>query len=63
VAFVKIPLRQHIGEPSVPVVKIGEFVKKNDIIATTGGKMGANIHASISGYVEHISDFISIRRS
>jgi hypothetical protein len=49
---VKIPLRQHIGAPSQPVVETGAAVNAGDLIAQCPeGKLGANIHASISGEV------------
>lgn len=57
VSEVKIPLRQHIGVPAVPTVKEGQFVQKGDLIgAPEEGKLGANIHASITGFVTGIID-------
>ncbi|MDR2762293.1 MAG: SLBB domain-containing protein [Planctomycetaceae bacterium] len=60
---VVIPLRQHIGVISTPVIDKGDKVNKGDLIARkseTG--IGANIHASISGKVTNVSkDFIEIR--
>jgi Na+-translocating ferredoxin:NAD+ oxidoreductase RnfC subunit len=54
---VTIPLKQHIGVPSQPVVKTGDRVQRGDLIAQIPeGKLGANIHASISGRVEAVSD-------
>lgn len=54
---VKIPLRMHIGAASVPVVHIGQKVAKGELIADIPDKaLGAKIHASIAGYVTHISD-------
>ncbi|MDR2170445.1 MAG: SLBB domain-containing protein [Planctomycetaceae bacterium] len=60
-----IPLRQHIGAPSTPVIKLGEQVKKGDLIAQKSNTaIGANIHASISGKITNISnDMIEIRNS
>ena len=50
---VNIPLLQHIGAPSVPVVSHGQKVNKGDLIADIPeGKLGAKIHASISGTVK-----------
>jgi Na+-translocating ferredoxin:NAD+ oxidoreductase RnfC subunit len=50
---VTIPLKQHIGAPSQPVVKIGDRVERGDLIAQIPeDKLGANVHASISGRVE-----------
>lgn len=49
---VTLPLRQHVGAPSEPVVKPGARVEKGDLIARIAeGKLGANIHASITGTV------------
>ena len=53
---VKIPLKQHIGIPAVPVVKEGDIVKKGAIIGRVDeGKVGANIHASITGMITGVS--------
>jgi Na+-translocating ferredoxin:NAD+ oxidoreductase RnfC subunit len=52
-----VPLRMHIGAPSVPVVKQGDTVKKGQLIADIPAKsLGAKIHASIDGLVTKISD-------
>jgi Na+-translocating ferredoxin:NAD+ oxidoreductase RnfC subunit len=53
---VTIPLKQHTGAPSQPVVKIGDGVECGDLIARIPeGKLGANVHASISGRVEALT--------
>jgi len=53
---VTIPLKQHIGAPSQPVVKTGDRVERGDLIARIPeGKLGANVHASISGRVEAVT--------
>jgi len=59
---VKIFLRQHVGEKAFPIVFKGDEVKKNQIIAKVpDGKLGANVHASISGRITEINaDFIKI---
>lgn len=59
---VKIMTKQHTGAPAVPVVRTGQRVAKNELIAAIDeGKLGANIHASISGIVTEVnSDFIRI---
>ncbi|MDK2986249.1 MAG: hypothetical protein PWQ96_1893 [Clostridia bacterium] len=60
---VRIPLTQHVGKPSIPAVNIGQSVKKGDLIATVPDEaLGASIHASISGTVKEISDYIVIER-
>lgn len=54
---VKIPLKQHIGETSIPFVKEGERVKEGQLIASVPeGKLGANIHSSISGKVKEVTE-------
>ncbi|MCK9426446.1 MAG: 4Fe-4S dicluster domain-containing protein [Ignavibacteriaceae bacterium] len=55
--IVKILLKQHVGEKAEPVVSIGDHVKKDQLIAKVPeGKLGANIHASITGMVTHVGD-------
>jgi Na+-translocating ferredoxin:NAD+ oxidoreductase RnfC subunit len=54
---VKIPLKQHIGAPAVPKVKVGDFVNKGDLVGfIEEGKLGANIHASIKGLITSVSE-------
>ncbi|MBN1559515.1 4Fe-4S dicluster domain-containing protein [candidate division KSB1 bacterium] len=54
---VTIPLKQHIGAPSEPLVKKGESVQKGQLIARPPeGQLGATIHASISGSVSAIEN-------
>ncbi len=61
---VKILTKQHTGIPSKPVVKIGDVVSEGDLIADVEqGKLGAKVHASISGKITHVNDeFIRILR-
>lgn len=62
---VRIPLKQHAGAPSNPVVSTGDQVREGDLIANVPeGALGARIHASVSGFVEEItSEYIAIRAS
>ncbi len=49
---VTLPLQQHVGAPSEPIVGVDEHVEKGALIARIPeGKLGANLHASISGTV------------
>lgn len=58
---VEIPLRQHIGAPSTPVVKPGDTVTAGQLIAACpADTLGAHIHASMAGTVEAVSDRIAI---
>ena len=53
---VKIPLSQHIGAPAQASVSVGDTVKAGDIIAKAAdGALSVNIHASIDGRVEAVT--------
>lgn len=61
---VVIPLKQHVGAPAAALVTKGAIVEKGDLIAgMEDGKLGANIHASISGTVTDVSDRSIVIRS
>lgn len=61
---VRIPLKQHIGVPSLPVVSEGDIVKEGDLIAKIPeGSLGSNIHASISGKIVEITNNIVIEKN
>ena len=51
-----LPVRQHIGAPSLPIVKKGDNVKKGQVVAAADGAVSSNIQASISGTVVDISE-------
>ena len=52
-----LSMNQHIGAPAVPCVNVGDTVAKGDVIAKPAeGKLGACIHASISGTIKEIAD-------
>jgi len=54
---IKLFFSQHVGAPSVPVVKEGDYVSEGMLVADIPeGKLGAKIHASISGKVKQITD-------
>ncbi len=58
---VTLPLRQHIGVPSVPVVAPGDSVTVGQCIAEIPeNALGARVHASISGTVVSIDGHIAI---
>jgi electron transport complex protein RnfC len=56
--MVSIPLSQHLGAPSEPVVNKGDLVKTGQLIAKSTGFVSANIHSSVSGKVEKIDEVI-----
>jgi len=55
---VTIPIAQHIGAPSKPVVKKKDQVKVGDVIAESEGFVSANIHSSVSGTVAKIDNVL-----
>ena len=60
---VKILTVQHIGAPCVPVVAVGDLVKKGDVIAKApDGALGVDLHASIDGKVMTVQkEYIQIQ--
>jgi Na+-translocating ferredoxin:NAD+ oxidoreductase RnfC subunit len=61
---VKIFLKQHIGEKTISKVNIGDRVEEGEVISLVPeNKLGANIHASISGTVSQVTeDYIRINK-
>ena len=53
---VKLPLKQHIGAPAVPIVNGGDVVNKYDLIAEGKESVSAHVHASIDGKVVQINE-------
>lgn len=54
--MVRLSLTQAIGAPSQPVVEAGQTVNKGDLVAQAPeGKLGSNLHASISGTVTSVN--------
>lgn len=52
---ITILLKQHVGASCKPIVKVGDEVKKGQLIAIPEG-LGANIHSSLFGKVTNIDD-------
>lgn len=48
-------LKQHIGTPNKPLVKIGDKVRKGQLIAVPT-ELGTNIHSSINGFVMDVAE-------
>ncbi|HNU68328.1 MAG TPA: SLBB domain-containing protein [Myxococcota bacterium] len=63
--LVRIPLKQHAGAPSIPVVTVGDAVRAGQLIGEIPeGRLGARIHASISGVVRDVAGgVVTIERS
>lgn len=52
-----LPLQQHIGIASVPIVKIGDKVLKGQTIARANGYVSVPLHASTSGKIIDIGNY------
>ena len=55
--LVRVPLQQHIGAPSRPLVKKGDRVTLGQRIAESGGFVSVPQHASVSGTVKAVKAF------
>ncbi len=58
--FVKeytLPLMQHIGAPSKPVVRKGQYVRRGELIAEADGFVSVALHAPVDGTVTAIDLF------
>ncbi len=51
---VNIPVSQHIGAPSEPLVAKGDKVKTGQLIAKSNGFVSTNIHSSVTGTVTKV---------
>jgi len=61
---VQIPLSQHIGKPAIPVVKVGDFVIKGQLIGQAAERaLSVAVHASIDGQVVSVNQSIIIEQS
>src|SRR5512134_835907 len=54
-AVAVIPLQQHLGPKSRPIVKAGDLVLRGQKIGEAEGFVAANIHASVAGKVREVS--------
>jgi electron transport complex protein RnfC len=57
-----LPITQHVGDPSQPVVGIGERGVRGQLIAESDGTLGAPVHAPSSGKVIAIEPWPVSRR-
>jgi electron transport complex protein RnfC len=57
-----LPIAQHVGEPAQPIVGVGEYVRRGQLIAESYGSLSADVHASSSGHVVAIEPWPVSRR-
>ena len=55
---VLLPMSQHIGAPATPIVKVGDEVKVGQLIAEPSGYVSSPVHASVSGKVTKIENYL-----
>lgn len=55
---VLLPVSQHIGAPSTPIVKVGDEVKVGQLIAEASGYVSSPIYSSVSGKVTKIDTYL-----
>jgi len=58
-----LPLSQHIGAPSKPIVKVGQEVMRGEMIAEAVGQMSIPLHAPASGVIKAIDLMPGLRGS
>jgi electron transport complex protein RnfC len=54
---VVVPLLQHIGMPTEPVVAVGDPVRTGQVIGEAKGPISARVHATLSGTVTAIGNY------
>jgi Na+-translocating ferredoxin:NAD+ oxidoreductase RnfC subunit len=55
-AAVRIKMRQHAGQPAIPVVQEGQRVNQGELVGRAEeGKLGVNVHSSIDGKVRSVT--------
>lgn len=54
-----LPLQQHLGTSSRPVVLVGQKVKKGELLAEASGMVSAPIHAPTSGTVVAVTEVMA----
>ena len=53
---VYVPMVQHIGAPAIPIVKVGDEVKENDMIAQAAEGLSVPNFAPITGRVTYVDE-------
>ena len=54
-----LSMAQHIGAPAIPVVEVGDYVKKGQLVGKESGAISANIYSSVSGTVSAVCDIVN----
>jgi electron transport complex protein RnfC len=59
-SVMNIPLNQHIGKPSIPIVREGQEVTRGQLLAEPDGFMSVALHSPASGVIKSIGLMPSI---
>tara|TARA_R110002111_G_scaffold4614_15_gene25298 strand:+ start:361 stop:1845 length:1485 start_codon:yes stop_codon:yes gene_type:complete len=51
-----LPLQQHIGDAAIPIVEVGDYVLKGQMIARADGHISVGLHAPSSGHIKTIDN-------
>lgn len=51
-----IPFSQHIGKPAAAVKEVGAQIEKGELLAAAAEGLSANIHSSVSGVLEEVTE-------
>ena len=54
-----VPLQQHVGEPAVARVVVGERVRRGQLLGDSVGRVSAPVHSPVDGVVVALGDFAS----
>jgi electron transport complex protein RnfC len=54
-----IPLRQHLGAPATPLVRVGQVVRKGELIGRSAGEVCAPVHATTSGRIIALDEVVA----
>jgi Na+-translocating ferredoxin:NAD+ oxidoreductase RnfC subunit len=58
---VRIPLKQGLGSPAVPVVSVGQKVRRGQLLGEIPeGGLGARVHASMDGVVKSVDGCVTV---
>lgn len=56
---ITLPMVMHIGAPAVPVVKVGDEVKRGQLVASAGAGLSSPIYSGVSGKVKRLDEIIT----
>jgi electron transport complex protein RnfC len=51
-----MPLNQHLGAPAIPVVEVGDSVRRGQLIAEPGAFVSTSLHSPVTGRVAAIAN-------